>query len=260
MRKAAREAKRRTSWINVDTAYEEALDGFVRSMLDDDSEFLADLAAQAHRFAWFGGLTSISMALIKLTAPGVPDCYQGNESVELSLVDPDNRRPVDFARRRAMLEELQTFARMPASERAGSVQKLIETPDDGRAKLWVIAQALALRRDDPELFAHGEYRALRTAGSKARHVVAYVRSLRGRGVVVVTGRLYASLGPPAGTPPLGALAWGDTRVTQDPVCAGAPLVDALTGAARDAAMPLPIAEAFAHFPGAILRYGTPSRD
>ena len=158
-----------------------------------------------------------------------------------------------------MLEELETLARMPARERAASVRKLILTPDDGRAKLWVILRSLALRRDDPELFAHGEYRALRTPGSKSRHVVAYVRSLRGRGIIVVAGRLFASLGSPVGTPPLCADAWENTMVTLDPIPTGTPLVDALTGAAHDAAILLPIARLFAHFPGAILRYG-PSRN
>ena len=260
MRKASREAKRRTSWINVDAAYEEALDRFVRETLDGDSAFVADLALQARAFAWFGGLTSISMALIKFTAPGVPDCYQGNECVDLSLVDPDNRRPVDFARRRVMLEQLESIARMPARERAACVRNLLRAPDDGSAKLWGILQALALRRVDAELFAHGDYRALRTAGSKSRHVIAYVRSLRGRGIVVVAGRLFASLGFPAGTPPLGANAWGDTMVALDPVRTGTPLVDALTGTQCSAAPLLPIADLFAHFPGAILRYGMPSRD
>src|SRR5690606_13073445 len=112
MIKAAREAKVRTSWLNVNAAYETALTEFVRALLSRTSGnlFLEDLNTQARAFAWYGALNSLSMMVIKFTSPGVPDIFQGNETLDYSLVDPDNRRPVDYERRQAMLTALRRLA------------------------------------------------------------------------------------------------------------------------------------------------------
>src|SRR5262249_48188878 len=127
MIKAAREAKVFTSWVNVNAEYESALSAFVAGALEESptNAFLANLRDNIEPFAWFGALNSVSMALLHCTAPGVPDVYQGNELNELSLVDPDNRRAVDYARRRELLGELEAIAHGEAGERGKSLQAML---------------------------------------------------------------------------------------------------------------------------------------
>jgi (1->4)-alpha-D-glucan 1-alpha-D-glucosylmutase len=259
MLKAAREAKVRTSWINPHEEYEGAVARFVRALLGrlEGNLFLDDFRAQLPAFSWFGALNSVSMALVKFTSPGVPDLYQGNELADYSLVDPDNRRPVDYAARRAALDSLTGLAHDPAEGLAARVRALVEAPYDGRAKLWVIWRALALRRDRPDLFAEGDYYPVAAAGARARHLVAYARRLGPSGIVAVAGRLFASLGLPAGTPPLGETAWGDTAVDLSWLPAGVALRNALTGESHAAGDALPVARIFANFPGAALVYQAP---
>jgi (1->4)-alpha-D-glucan 1-alpha-D-glucosylmutase len=259
MIKAAREAKARTSWINVNDAYEAALSAFVQALLGrlEGNLFLDDLRAQLPPFQWFGLLNSVSMALVKLTSPGVPDLYQGAELVELSLVDPDNRRPVDYAARRAALDSLAALAERPAGSLAAGVRELFEEPGEGRAKLWVIWRALALRRERPELFADGGYAPIAVAGRRSRHIVAYARRAGGAGLVVVAGRLFASLGLAAGELPVGEAAWGDTTVDLSWLPAGIELRNALTGEAHAAGAAVALGRLFANFPGAALVYELP---
>ena len=175
MLKAVREAKLRTSWINPSEEYEAAVTGFVRALLGSSGRnlFLKDVRALVERVAWFGMLNSLSMTLLKLTSPGVPDIYQGNETFDLSLVDPDNRRPVDYARRSRMLDELAAIE--TSNARAEAVRSLAASALDGRAKMWVIWRTLELRRDQPQLFELGQYLPLHASGARADHVVAYMR-------------------------------------------------------------------------------------
>ncbi len=242
--KAAREAKQRTSWISPDEEYEQALLAFVRACLDDAhaNPFLEDLRAQLPRIAWIGALNGISMALLKFTSPGVPDLYQGNELHALSLMDPDNRRPVDFRLRARLLEEVlgQPFG--------GEAWVR-----DGRAKLCVIARLLGLRREQPALFRDGSYVPLEARGERAPYLVAYARRHEGRALVVIAGRLFATLPGEPERLPLGEGCWGDTGVAVPGLDPGVPLENVLTGetlAARDGAIRL--ARAFATFPAAAL--------
>ncbi len=215
--KAAREAKLHTSWLNPDTEYESALTGYVRALLPDDlhGPFLADFQSFAARVARFGALNSLSQALLKLTCPGVPDFYQGTELSDLSLVDPDNRRPVDYARCAALLDELSTVG----GERATA---LIASPEDGRAKLYLVARVLAFRRAHAALFRDGRYVPVSVQGERADHVCAFARVLNDqgdaggdRGCVVVAPRWFARLmGPDDAFPP--AASWGDTRIEAPP--------------------------------------------
>jgi (1->4)-alpha-D-glucan 1-alpha-D-glucosylmutase len=176
MLKAAREAKAHTAWTDPDSGYEEALRGFLASVLDD-REFLDDFTAFLQPLIEPGRVNSLAQALIKLTAPGVPDIYQGNELWDLSLVDPDNRRPVDFEQRRRLLAEL----------RGASAEQILARSDEGLPKLWVTHQALLLRRRMPAEFGpEGAYTPLRAAGPKHDHVVAF---LRGAGSITVAPRL-----------------------------------------------------------------------
>lgn len=254
--KAAREAKVHTSWFTVNTAYEAALTGFVAALLraSPDNLFLADLRAQVTRFAWFGMLNSVSMALIKMTSPGVPDIYQGNEILDLSLVDPDNRRSVDYRSRQAKLASLEALAREPWPRRRDLLKRLFAAPYDGRAKLWVIARALALRRAHPELFAYGDYHRIAVTGSRDEHVVAFARRHAGAGVIVVAGRLFVSLEAATGSLPIGGT-WGDTTLDLDFLAPDTPVTNVLSGETttiqRHAGR---MAGWCADFPGALLSF------
>jgi (1->4)-alpha-D-glucan 1-alpha-D-glucosylmutase len=243
MLKAAREAKAHTSWISPHEDYERALDAFVRGVLAraQPNPFLDDLRAQAEPLAWFGALNGVSLALIKCASPGVPDLYQGAELIELTLVDPDSRRPVDFSRRARLLEEL---------ERLEHPAPLTAAARDGRAKLWVIWRLLQLRQRLPALFRDGGYAPLEAAGARAAHVVAFARPHASGTLIVVAGRLYLKMLGATGALPVGD-AWGDTAVAlPEGVVA---LENVLTGERLEAEDGrLPLARACARFPVAAL--------
>lgn len=179
MEKACREAKVHTSWTQPDTGYEKALLGFGKAVLDDQA-FRSDMGEFVASLVEPGRINAISQALLKLTAPGVPDLYQGTELWDLSLVDPDNRRPVDFELHRRLLSELGKL----------SAEEILARMDDGLPKLWVIHKSLELRKQLPEVFLSGDYRPLRASGRKKDHGVAF---LRGEKVGAVVPRLLLSL-------------------------------------------------------------------
>lgn len=193
MQKAARESKLRTRWSQPDADYEAVLETFVREILGDPSEgaCLPDIQRMADRLAWFGAWNSLTLTLLKYGSPGVPDLYQGSELIELSLVDPDNRRPVDYALRQQRLDELHAAAEGDAlAERVGA---LAAAPHDGRAKLWFIWRLLSLRRQQPLLFQQGSYEPLEVEGPLSRHVVAFGRLHGDRMLVIVASRLFVGL-------------------------------------------------------------------
>jgi (1->4)-alpha-D-glucan 1-alpha-D-glucosylmutase len=210
--KAAREAKRHTSWISPNADYEGALTALVRSVLVRvrPNPLLADLQAQVEVLAWFGALNSLSMVTLKFTAPGVPDLYQGNESMDLSLVDPDNRRPVDYAWRDALLDEFEAL--QARTDWRPGLRTLAAAPHDGRLKLWLTWRLLQLRRRHAALFRDGGYTALPVRGEREAHVVAHAREGTDGRVIVAAGRLYARLldGQPGW--PAGDAVWGDTAI------------------------------------------------
>jgi malto-oligosyltrehalose synthase/4-alpha-glucanotransferase len=255
MIKAIREAKVSSSWISVSEPYEAAVTEFVRQLLGrrEGNMFLDDLASQTRSIAWFGMLNSLSMTAIKFASPGVPDIYLGTETWDFSLVDPDNRRPVDFARRKAMLEGMAALAGSENMTKA--VREMAAAPEDGRAKLWVVWRALEMRRAHPDLFKDGDYAPLAASGTRADHVVAFARRHDDVGVIAIAGRLWASLGIDAHVPPLGAEAWQDTAIDAVLLPAGTEPIDVLTGervTVRDGR--IRIADAFANFPAALLLY------
>jgi len=163
MLKATREGKQQTSWIDPNPSFERGLDTFIDGILGDEP-FLTDFQKFVAPLVEPGRANSLSQTLIKLTAPGIPDIYQGMELWDLSLVDPDNRRPVDYELRRRLLLELDHL----------DVEKIRSRSDEGLPKLWVTRQALALRRERPATFG-GSYRALATTGAKSLHVIAFQR-------------------------------------------------------------------------------------
>ncbi|WP_255447090.1 malto-oligosyltrehalose synthase [Schumannella soli] len=217
--KAAREAGVSTSWNDPDERWEDRLHALVDDVFDD-AEVAADVEQIVERMRVAGYANGLAAKLIQLTAPGVPDVYQGSEGWERSLVDPDNRRPVDFASRRAMLAELD----------AGL---LPEVDESGAAKLLVTSRALRLRRDRPELF--DRYVAVPALGSAADHVVAFDRG----GAVTVATRLPLGLAAAGG--------WGDTTV----IVESSPFVDLLTGREYPGGS-IPLADLLATYPVALL--------
>ncbi|HVN45341.1 MAG TPA: malto-oligosyltrehalose synthase [Steroidobacteraceae bacterium] len=254
MIKAVREAKMNTSWTDVGTAYEDALLQFVRSVLEprDNNLFLADFLGFWRPVARFGLLNSLSQTLCKLTAPGVPDIYQGNEVWDFSLVDPDNRRPVDYQRRGVLLAEL---ARAAA---AAPLEEMLERLEDGRCKLLLIWRALQLRRAQPRLFAAGDYRRLRVHGSRAHHVCAFARRCERRQLVVIAPRLYRRLLDDPARMPLGEEVWDNTFI-ELPNHSGSrrPLHNVLDGSELQplqdgATSGIRAAQALARFPVALL--------
>ena len=164
MLKAAREAKLRTSWINPDTDYEAALERFVTESLKSPL-FLKEAGDTVARVAHLGLLVGLSQALLKVASPGIPDYYQGSELWDFSLVDPDNRRPVDYAVREKFLKQLERSIPRP--------EELLENLADGRAKLHVIRTGLALRRRWPALFQGGEYVPLYADGAREARAHAF---------------------------------------------------------------------------------------
>jgi (1->4)-alpha-D-glucan 1-alpha-D-glucosylmutase len=216
--KAAREAKVSTSWLDPDEAYEAGLEQFVDAILGD-AGFVEEVRHLVDRIALPGVVNSLAQLAVKLLAPGVPDVYQGCELWDWSLVDPDNRRPVDFAARRRAVEEVGA-----AADRLVLARELRDTWWDGRLKLYVTWALLQLRRERPLLMRVGGYEPLETAGTHAARVTAFARTRAGEWAAVVAPRLVARLGPP-GHWPTGD-AWADTTVT---LPTGARATEVLTG-------------------------------
>ena len=179
--KAMREAKLATDWNEPNLDYEDAARSFLYTIMSEDSAFAAEAANFAHRIGPAGAINGLAQTLLKLTAPGMPDLYQGTDFWDQSLVDPDNRRQVDFARR---LEAL--VAERPLTA-------LAETWRDGRVKQALIQRALGVRRSQPDLFARGSYQPLQVTGPLSDHIVAFARSLGDSHVIVVVPRLAARL-------------------------------------------------------------------
>ncbi len=237
VKKALCEAKVHSSWINPDPDYEAAVARFVERILnpDESAEFLADLGAFAARVGYLGRVTGLAQAVIRCAAPGVPDTYQGTEGWDFSLVDPDNRRPVDYP---ALREGLTTLNAPPGVT-------------DPRAKLFVVARVLRTRREHSELFARGEYVPLSVSGAKADHVFAFARRHEEAAVAIVVPRLAAALVPEPGHPPVGAGVWGDTAVSLADLPPGR-WTNVLTGATHHTDTRLPVSDVLAAFPVAVL--------
>jgi (1->4)-alpha-D-glucan 1-alpha-D-glucosylmutase len=252
MQKATREAKLHTSWINPDEEYDQALGDFVAAILDPEraGPFLDDLAGFARRVACFGRINSLAQTLLKLTSPGVPDTYQGTELWDLSLVDPDNRRPVDYERRRRALAELDARAADDAG-RAALAAELLEGAADGRIKLYMVAEALRHRRAKPRLYTTGAYTPLEARGARAAHLCAYARGDAEAAVIVVAPRLVAGLTGGAEQLPLGEATWGDTALALPAELRGR-YRDLLTGRVHEAGAELPLAALLAELPIALL--------
>ena len=222
MVKACREAKQHTSWITPAEPYEKAVRRFVEATLGEpDTPFVQDFLPFQRDVSWFGMLNSLSQLLLKLVSPGIPDIYQGNETWRFCLVDPDNRRPIDFARRRAMLQALREQSGSGPEEKERLLEEMLGSLADGRAKMFVLASTLHLRNEWKEVFDQGAYLPLEVNGDRRRHLCALARKHDGRVVVAVAPRLYCTLSEGRRRVPLGPDAWGNTVIGLPDYLAGA---------------------------------------
>ncbi|WP_114393303.1 malto-oligosyltrehalose synthase [Oleisolibacter albus] len=254
MLKAVRESKYRSNWAAPDTDYEEALERFIRAILDPgrSAAFLEDLIGFIRRVEPVGAINGLSQQLLAATAPGVPDLYQGTDFWDLSLVDPDNRRPPDWAARQAALE------------RPAAVEELLVQWRDGRIKQHVLHTALQHRARVPALYAEGEYVPVEASGPAAERVVAFLRRGGGAAALVVAPRLVAPLLPNHGQRPLvPAEAWHETVLHLPDLPDGVRLRNLLTGdavpwpsegrpGARSDGGRLAVADVLSRFPVALL--------
>ena len=192
MVKSMREAKLHSTWASPDIAYEEAMLGFVRDALEISrpNAFLGVFLPLQERIARLGIRNSLVQTALKLTSPGVPDTYQGAELWDLSLIDPDNRRPVDYEMRIELLEQISALLEQ---NRRTAMLDMLEDWRAGRVKLAVIATLLAYRRNHPKLFTQGAYEPLAAAGPKADHICAFARSHEGKALLVAAARFPARL-------------------------------------------------------------------
>ena len=226
MLKAAREAKTHTSWLSPAADYEEALQQFVARVLAARSAFLQDFAPFAERVAYFGGMNSLAQTTLKLTCPGVPDVYQGAEDRLLTLVDPDNREPVDFRRAAFLLDRLSE--RLRQDGHAAVARELSAQPAAGAAKLFVTHTLLALRGSTPALGTEGGYEPIRCVGALADHICAYARVAGEASLLTIAVRWFAQLTAGEMRLPLGPAVWRDTRLEWTTAAIGTRFEDAFT--------------------------------
>ena len=249
--KAWREAKLHTNWSNPDIEHEGAVADFVTTILTPGSEnrFLPDFTAFQQHIASYGVFNSLSQTLLRLVAPGVPDIYQGSELWELSLVDPDNRRPVDFVRRQALLDELAQ----------ANLTDLLQNWPTGALKQYVIQKTLVWRRENAAVFRDGEYIPLEAQGRHAQHVMSCARHAGMAWTIAVAPRLPAALSR-SGGPPVGRRVWADTELSF-PATAPRRWSNLFTGENLDLAASgrVPLAAILRSFPVALLA-ALPDRD
>lgn len=247
--KAVREAKVHTAWLKPDTEYEDAYVSFAEKILapSQDNAFLKDLIPFCRRVSHYGMLNSLSQTLVKIASPGVPDFYQGTELWDLSLVDPDNRRSVDFEKRRAMLAGIREGENSNIDR---LIQDLLSTREDGRIKLFLTYRALKGRRAHREIFQEGAYLPLESGGRFGNHVIAFARRHEQQWALVIAPRFLSRL-VQAGDFPLGRKIWQDTQVTM-PDAAPAQWRNVITSEVLSAGMALPVGDALLNFPVALL--------
>ncbi len=216
--KAIREAKVHTAWLKHDTAYENGFTQFAQRVLKDteNNPFLQAFLPFQNKIQHYGILNSLSQTLLKITAPGLPDFYQGTELWDLSLVDPDNRRPVDFQMRQKYLEKIKTRS---DSDLDGLIAELLQTPENGKIKLFLIYKLLQARKEYIEIFQRGGYEKLTVAGSLKTHIVGFARELPEQKIITNAPRKIIAIAPrflsslvAEGEYPFGEQVWQETRI------------------------------------------------
>ncbi len=224
---------------------------FVSDTLDESrsSEFLRDFQAFQEHAAFFGYLNSLSQLTLKMTSPGVPDLYQGCELWDFNLVDPDNRRPIDFDSRRRILQQLKSGV----ADSTEGLQRLLLKLETGAVKMYVLWRALLFRQSHHQLFQEGIYLPLNATGEKAQHIVAFARQLGKQFVITVAPRLVAGLCNKAKVLPLAEKIWGDTVLRLNDKIPASGFRNVLTGETMAGSKKdLRLSEILANFPVAIL--------
>ncbi len=254
MEKAVHEAKVNLSWLNSNPEYVAGMNSFLERILSPTSRgkinlFLSSLQRFLPPLMYFGCINSLTQTLLKLTCPGVPDIYQGQEMWNFSLVDPDNRRPVDFNLQVRAAEELR--ARAETADVLGICRELLRDWRDGRIKLWVTMRTLNFRRDHGELFRLGSYVPLELSRGKDEYVVAFARQHGGEIAITAAPRLSYALMKGKEEPPIGTV-WGDSELSLPKEAVGKRLRNVLTGQVLPAGPSLLCREIFASFPVALL--------
>jgi (1->4)-alpha-D-glucan 1-alpha-D-glucosylmutase len=262
MIKALHEAKVNLSWINPDPEYVEGVSDFIARILTPGARgkanlFLESLLTFLPAVQYFGAINSLTQTLLRITSPGIPDVYQGTELWDLSLVDPDNRRPVDFISRDRMLSEVQSRS---SGDLLPLCSELLDNYQDGRIKLWTTSRGLQFRNENPELFRAATYIPVESIGDKQQHLVSFARELPPHIVsetnlkmaIVAAPRFSYTLMKGRMAPPLGD-AWGDTELIM-PANAPAYFENVMTGEMLrvTSKRTLLCREVFATFPVALL--------
>ena len=257
MLKALREAKVHSSWLNPNQAYESAIQEFILHILKPTRSraFLKDFLPFQQTVAYYGMVNSLSQVLMKITAPGIPDFYQGTELWDLHLVDPDNRRPIPYENYRQALEYLNQ-----TQQREGTLEllkQLLEHPQNGYLKLWTTTKALQYRKAHASLYLEGKFQPLETEGPQSPHVCAFGRIEGEQTAITIIPRFISSLCPESGQWPLGKEVWENTNLLLPDTLGGAQLTNILTGESmvstehQGRAM-VQVHEILKHFPVALL--------
>ncbi len=253
MLKASREAKTDTSWQKPDEKYEQGLVDFIHQLLNPaDNSFLQEFLPLQKKVAFHGALNSLSQVLLKITAPGIPDTYQGNEFWNFSLVDPDNRRPVEFAQHIHSLEELLHAEKEDLS---ALLKNLCDSWTDGRIKLYLTYQALQFRQKFSTLFLRGQYLPLQSSGKQQHCVISFARRIGKEWIIIIVPRFTTHL-VPENQFPFGKTIWNNTRVL---LPARAPIhwknifTQETFSLSATSTKALPLANIFLQFPVALLQ-------
>jgi (1->4)-alpha-D-glucan 1-alpha-D-glucosylmutase len=259
MLKAIREAKVNTSWISPNILYEEGLMKFIDAILSfsQGNPFIRDFEPFQRKVSYFGTFNSLSQTLLKMTSPGIPDFYQGTEIWDFSLVDPDNRRPVDFNIRKEMLKALKKKMAMSGSDLLGFVRGLFEDWREGYPKLYVTFKSLNYRRENYPVFLDGIYIPLVGEGDLKDHICAFARQREDKAVLVIVPRFLTRLIKSTEEMPLGREVWGDSRIAIPDEIARDQFHniftrDTIQTIQKDGHGVLALGEILAHFPVALL--------
>ncbi len=244
MIKSVREAKTMTSWLKMNQAYEDSIVTFIDAVLENsaDNKFLIDFLEFQEKTAYYGALNSLSQLLLKITSPGVPDFYQGMELWDFSLVDPDNRHPVDFKKRKKLLDNI--------TREESSIEDMLSSWQDGRLKLYVTYKTLNFCRDYPELFQNGDYIPLSVSGARREQVCVFARHYMRQWALVAAPRFFTKLSQTGGLT-IGKQAYRDDYILV-PEDAPPHWRNIFTGEIIKSTGALPVAEVFRAFPVALL--------
>jgi (1->4)-alpha-D-glucan 1-alpha-D-glucosylmutase len=246
MLKSVREAKLHTAWLRPDSDYEEGFLTFVEKVLEpsDSNEFMKEFLPFQKWVAGYGIFNSLSQVLLKYTAPGVPDTYQGTELWDLSMVDPDNRRPVDYQQRISFLKEIKERQEADIGK---LTDELLSTKEDGRIKLFLTHKVLQARKENLDVFQKGDYQPIEVGGKFKEHIVAFARSFGDTTAIAIAPRFLTSL-VQSGEYPIGEV-WADTQL-QLPQGMQSTWRDAITNQTISGTGA--IAQILQHFPVALL--------